>query len=72
MESDKLTIIEQKVCTYILQIRNDSGEDIVRILQNGDVEILGDVNAAAMRFWTVMSQIVGSDVIKDIKKNREG
>jgi len=64
-----LTINEQQ-CPYVLQIQNDDGEDIVRICRNGDVEILGSVNDAAMRFWTAMTQIVGSDLIKFVKENR--
>ena len=66
-----LTITQQRP-TYIMQIMNDSGEDLVRILPNGNVEILGDVNEAAMRFWLAIANFADGDLIKKVRERIAG
>lgn len=42
-----------------LEIFGDGGGILVRVNRDGDVEIFGDVNEAALRFWTAVCQISG-------------
>ena len=75
MESDEIKVdgeigltINQQQPTYILQIMGDNGQDIVRILPSGDVEILGDVNEAAIRFWLAVASFADGDLIKKVRE----
>ena len=63
--------INQPYPTYPIVIMNDDGEDIVRVHSNGNVEIVGDVNEAAMIFWNAVAQWVDGDLIK-IAREKHG
>ena len=49
---------------YDLIITGDQGRELARIKPNGDVELFGDVNEAALRFWTVVCQQSGGVLTK--------
>lgn len=42
-----------------LEIFGDDSGILVRMNRDGDMEIFGDVNEAALRFWTAVCQVSG-------------
>ena len=56
-------------CDFI--ITGDQGRELARIKPNGDVELFGDVNEAALRFWTAVCQQSGGTLTKHSGKEGE-
>lgn len=54
--------------SYLLEIKNETQDQIVIIHMNGDVEIKGDVNEAARIFWNAVAQFADTSLIIKGKK----
>lgn len=46
------------------QIADNTGKKLAVIHPDGNVELFGDVNEAAMQFWTIVCQISGGALTK--------
>ena len=49
---------------HVVVIIGDQSRELARIKPNGDVEIFGDVNEAALRFWVAVCQQSGGTLTK--------